>query len=490
MKRNAKHILIALTLILLFLPMAQEHLRLFDFRKLSGVVSEKPKPPVELKSITDNSLQQWCETYLRLHYGLREPLTRIYNQYCWDLFKQSNSLGNKRNYISDDGWIYEGTCVEEFYRGRFPASDSAAMIRNFGEEALRLKQIQQILESQNTHLFVLLLPGKEQVYPEHIPVTYDFPGSKPFSVRDFYAERFKELGVNHIDIGQWFLNIKDTVDYPLYPQTGTHWSNYAAMHVADSLIRYMEWLGDIKMEHFTIGERTERTVEPDDDLEQLMNLIRPLPKAPNYYAPYTIIDDSTAARPTLITIGDSYYWNLLNATPFGKVMGDFKYWYYFNTVYFDEGHSLVDDLDVMKEVLDADFVMVAYSPSQLYKMSQGFSQKVLLDLCCNKEDLDAAQQELTKAIKTNPVWVNSIIQRTEQYEIPIDTAIIIEARNGILKSPNRFVPALKDSVPTARSERFMALTHHAEPQNDSQPQSNPIPSDSTVSAPRLQQGSN
>ena len=144
MKRNAKHILIAITIILLFLPMAQEHLRLFDFRKLAGVVSEKPKPPVKLKSITDNSLQQWCETYLRLHYGLREPLTRIYNQYRWDLFKQSNSLGNKRNYISDDGWIYEGTCVEEFYRGRFPASDSAAMIRNFGEEALRLKQIQQI----------------------------------------------------------------------------------------------------------------------------------------------------------------------------------------------------------------------------------------------------------------------------------------------------------------------------------------------------------
>ena len=467
MKRRTKYILLVLTIVLLFLPMVQEHLKLFNFRKLSGVVDEKPKPPVDLEHFTDNSLQQWYETYLRLHYGLREPLTRVYNQYQWDFFKKSNAISKKRNYLSDDGWIYEGPSVEEYYQGRFPASDSAAMVRYFGEEALRLYQIQQILETQGTHLFVLLLPGKELIYPEHIPQTDDYPGRKAFSAWKFYGQRFKELGVNHFDVGQWFLDIKDTVDYPLYPQTGTHWSNYAVMHVADSLIRYMEWLGGIKMEHFSIGEREERTVSPDDDLEQLMNLVRPLHKAPNYYAPYSILSDSTASRPTIITIGDSYYWNLLNATPFGKVMGDFKYWYYFNTVYFDDEHDNIQDLDVMQEVLDADFVMLAYSTPQIYKMSQGFSQQLLVDICCNPEDVTAAREDLAQKISNNKQWMKSIISRAEKYEIPLDSAVVIEARNVIQKHPNRFIPALKDTVPATRSQRFMASAHHAEPQNDS-----------------------
>ena len=466
MKRYAKHILLILTLLLLFLPMAQEHLGLFGFRQLAGVVTEKPKPPVDLAHWTDNSLQQWYENYLRLHYGLREPLTRVYNQYLWDVFRKSNTLAKKRNYMSDDGWIYEGISVEEYYQGRFPASDSAAMVRSFGEEALRLKQIQEILATRNTHLFVLLLPGKELIYPEHIPLTDDYPGRKPFSAWAFYGQRLAELGVNHVDVGRWFLELKDTVDYPLYPQTGTHWSNYAVMHVADSLIRYMEWLGDLRMEHFSIGPREERTIAPDDDLEQLMNLARPLPKAPNYYAPYTVHDDSAASHPTIITIGDSYYWNLLNATPFGKVMGDFKYWYYFSTVYFDEGHTHIDELDVLQEVLDADFVMVAYSTPQLYKMSQGFSQRVLLDLCCNPEDLADAQRDLAAKIKANRQWMKSLTERAEKYQVPVDSAVVKEARNSILKRPNTFVPALKDTVPAARSRRFMASACHAAPQND------------------------
>ena len=457
MKRYAKHILLALTVLLLFLPMVQEHLRLFDFRKLSGVVAENPQPEPTLEHFTDNSMQDWVENYLRLHYGLREPFTRAYNQYLWDFFGKSNVVSRKFIYISDDGWIYERPSLEEYYQSkkRYYSYDSAAVARNFGEEVLRLYQLQQILEERGTHLFVALLPGKELIYPEHVPVTNEFDGEPTFSAWEFYRDRLQTMGVNHIDFGQWFLDLKDTVDYPLFPQTGTHWSNYAAMHVADSIIRYMEWLGDIKMEHFIIGEREQRTVEPDDDLEQLMNLARPLPKTPNYYAPYTIIDDSTASRPKLITIGDSFYWNLLNAAPFGKVMGSSRYWYYFNTVYFDDEHNNIGEVDVMQEVLDADFVMIAYNTSQLYKMSQGFSQQLLIDLCCDPEYYAAAQEDLAKKIKANKQWMNTLIPRAEKYDVPIDSAVVKEAQTVMAKNPNRFIPGLKDTIPTLRSQKFI-----------------------------------
>lgn len=463
MKRPLKLILFILTVFILFLPMAQEHLELFEFRALTGVVAEDPQPKNDLSHFTNQSLQRWIESHLQLNYGFHEPLTRLYNQYRWDVFDQSNLLEKKRLFIDEEGWIYESQHVEEYYagKGRYYAKDSLGMAKFFGEEALRLYQIQQILETQGTHLFVLLLPGKEQVYPEHVPATDKYPHTKQFSATEFYHETFDELGVNYIDVGQWFVQMKDTVDFPLYPQTGTHWSNYSALFVADSLIRYMEQLGRIKMEHFTIGEREECTVYPDDDLEQLMNLARPMPKRPNYQASYTIIDDSTATRPYIITIGDSYYWNLLNATPFGKVMRDLRYWYYFNTVYYDPLHNNIKEVDVLQDVIDADFVMLAYCTPQIYNMSQGFSQRLLLDMCCNKEDIALAQKKLVNEIRNTPVWIGKINELVDEYGYNIDTILNQEAQNAIQKHPSQYIPALNDTIPAKRSRKFtIAINRH------------------------------
>lgn len=488
MKRHIKLILCILTVILLFLPMAQEHWKIFDFRDLTGVVDEKPQPKITLSNIVNDSLQKWTEAHLKLNYGFREPLTRLYNQYRWDVFNQANLLEKKRLFMDEEGWIYESQHVEEYYagKGRYYASDSLGMAKFFGEEALRLYQIQQILETHGTHLFVLLLPGKEVIYPEHIPETDKYPHTKKFSATEFYHETFDKLGVNYIDVNPWFLAMKDTVDYLLYPQTGTHWSNYAALYVADSLIRYMENLGDIRMEHFTIGEREERTVYPDDDLEQLLNLARPLPKAPNYQAPYTIIEDSTAYKPMLITIGDSYFWNLLNATPFGKIIGDQRYWYYYSTVYFDPDHNNIKDVDVMKDVLDADFVMLAYCTPQIYSMSQGFSQQLLLDLCCDSSYLAEVEQATVQLIRNNPTWMEKLVQLANRYEFTLDTVVNGEAKNAILKYPNQYVPALRDTLPTMRSQRFMALIDRAAPQNDSLPQNCPALPDTAVTVQHSQ----
>ena len=57
------------------------------------------------------------------------------------------------------------------------------------------------------------------------------------------------------------------------------------------------------------------------------------------------------------------------------------YWYYYSTAYFDDEDLTVDkkvkDLDVLQEVIDADFVMLSYSTVGLYQMSNGFSSQLL-----------------------------------------------------------------------------------------------------------------
>ena len=146
----------------------------------------------------------------------------------------------------------------------------------------------------------------------------------------------------------------------------------------------MEHLSDSNMVNITIGDVYQRTLKPDDDLESLMNLIWPIQKAPNFLVPTCYDFDTTAWRPTLITVGDSFYWNILSYTPVWDVFEGVPYWYYFSTVYFDSEDLYktrnINDLDVLQEVIDADFVMLAYSTVSLYKMSNGFSERLLKEL--------------------------------------------------------------------------------------------------------------
>ena len=460
MKSRTKLILFILTAVLVLLPLLQQHLHFLPFRKLSGVVEEQPRPEVTFSHFMDHSLQDWSESYLKLHYGLREPLTRWYNQYQWD-FYGINNINKKWIYISDDGWFYESQNIREYYEGNASkySTDSLDMAKQLEEESWRLFQLQHILESYDTHLFVLLIPGKEMLYPEHLPKDTPFQPNKQISAYDFFMERFDTLGINYIDVRQWFLEMKGDSSFLLFPQTGTHWSNLASMYVADSLIHYMENLGGMNIQDFSIGEKYAKTVEPDDDLEQLMNLIRPLERMPNYYAKTKVNEDPTAQQPVLITIGDSFYWNILNHTPFKKIFSKLPYWYYFSTVYFDEPARNIEQVDLVDELLDADFVMLSYSSPQLYRMGERFSKEALTRLCYDDNQLEAEKKALASRIKDNPNWYQGVLDRAENYRLSIDTALFKEADNLIQNNPSAFLPALKDSIPTQRSTKARQHSH-------------------------------
>ena len=394
MKSRISVILFALTAILLFASAIQQATEVFHFKELNGVTKETPKPKASFTSFCDHSLQDSTEAYLKQHYGFREPLTRLHNQTRWTFFRYSQVEDDQRITITSDNWIFEPWSVEEYYQGLayHLDYDSAGMIAVFEDEAQRLLELQELLEPYNTRLFVALLPGKEQVCTEHLPENDRYFEKKQVTAYDFYAQRLEELGVNHIDLGAWFQQIKDTVDYPLFPQTGTHWSNLAAIHSTDTLVRYMEHLSDSNMVNILIDNTFKRTLKPDADLESLMNLIWPLQKKPNYLAATSYDYDTTAWRPRIITIGDSFYWNILNFTPVWDIFDGVPYWYYFSTVYFDSDDltttQKIGDLDVLQEVIDADFVMLAYSTVSLYKMSNGFSERMLTELKQKQNELN------------------------------------------------------------------------------------------------------
>ena len=457
--RRTKFILLVLTTLLLLFSPLQKQFRIVHFRSLKGVEEEKPMPELTLATYRDGSFQSGTEQHLKQHFGGREPLIRLYNQYQWDCYRKTNAT-KWQIAMGKEGWFYEPWFVEDYYHGGTysQSCDSAQLVKQFEEEAFRIYQLQHILEAYGTHLFVCLLPGKDLIYPEYLPENKKYTKKKIISARDFYGPKFKELGVNHVDVEQWFLQMKDTASFPLFPRTGTHWSNIASLYVADSVIRYMEQLGDMNISNLKIGVPfVDKTREPDDDLESLMNLARPLDQNYNLYAEVEADGDSTAVKPKIIVIGDSFFWNIAMQVPMNDVFAGAPYWYYNSSVYYDDRYHSTKEIDVLKEVLSADFVILSYCSVQQYVMSNGFSKDALMKICFDSIDFDQRRRGLENYIRNDKEWCALVQKKADEKGSSLDETLSAEVDYLLENSWRRYYPELCDSVPQKRSSAFMRL---------------------------------
>lgn len=447
-------ILFCILAVLAFAPMVQEHLHFPKVRKLAGVTPEVKVPPLTLKNYRNGHFQRTVEKYIKYHYGFRPNTVRLYNQYLWDCYKKTYTKNTL--VIGKEDWYYEPWFIEDYYHGGTydQNKDSLKLAQTLHQEAFRLYQLQQILEEYGTTLFVCQAPGKDLVYPEYLPDDTVTNRPKQLSAREFFEDEFNTLGVNHINVEPWFLSMKDTVDFNLFPQKGTHWSNISAMYVADSIFRYLEDRLDIRMNERILGEPyVDKPRRPDYDLEELLNLIRPLKKLPQHYVDMEIRPREGAVKPKMIVVGDSYYWNLCLQIPMDSLFSSCPYWYYNSTIHFDPKHKNVSEVDLVEELLGADAVMLMYSSTQQYKMSNGFSQQALMALCCDEEDLRQAEATCIRQIKKSPNWLKSIEQRAETYHKDVEEFIEDEAKNMVRLQPQNYIPALSKRHPTQRSSK-------------------------------------
>lgn len=455
MKNIIKIILFALTALLLFASMFQKSIHLWDFKKLNGVEIPAPMPDMTFHTISDGSFQTGTEAYLKQNFGFRQPLIRFYNQYLWDFYTTSN--GNRGILtLGKDGWLYEPWSVDDYYQIHYHqhATDVDQLKEQLAEEAKRVYQLQHILEPYGTHLFVCLVPSKDMLYPEYLPENHDtrFDDEPKMSARFFLKDEYTRLGVNVLDLGSFFQQMKDTADFTIFPKTGTHWSKYSSLFAADTLIRYMEHLGGINMRDLVIGPRTlQDAQEADTDLENLLNLIRPLPRPQYYYATATSDKDTTAVMPKMIVIGDSFWWNIIYQTPVQEIFSEFPYWYYNSSIYYDPIYQSVNEVNLTNEILSSDFIILFYSSTQLYKLNNGFTKKALLALCFNPEEIDSAKAKLEQNIRSDSAWMGSLKKASEVQGKPLDEVVQKEAQWLIDTHPEYSFPELNDSIPAKRS---------------------------------------
>ena len=444
MKRKTTYdiILFAVLMVLLFLPMLQAHVLHIPVKPLNGVTIETEQPDFSLESYRSGDYAKQEEAYMGEHFGFREPVIRLYNQYLWSCYKKTYAhdvVGGKR------GWLYTPESVSDYYGTELLNwQPSLEVARNkFEREVKYLCHARDILKEYDVELLAFIAPEKSFVYPEYLPDgEHD---TTTFNACASFLHMFEENGFPCIDMTRWFQEMKDTVSYPVIPQTGGHWV-FPAVYAADSLFRFMGDLKGIELPKLKIGTLHESDNHgADNDLERLLNLSLPIRKRQGYSptAEVTVESGPNSVKPKVLFVGNSFMWGITNQVPMREVFDDVEFWYYFSTAY--SGEDLTEtrpvvDLNMLEKLLDFDYIVWFTTGNQLNKGTSGFAQSIILTLGVD----DNIRQE----------YIDRIAD-TITYSFCTDTSHV-SAKNG----RTRCVPATTDSL--RRKEAIAILHNHPE----------------------------
>lgn len=439
--------LCAILMVLFVLPIIQQTYHPFKVKKLNGVIVETDKPKLNYNNYKDLSYQTQLERYVSENFGFREPIIRLYNQYLW-LYRKTYSADIV---IGKNKWLYGERSIYDHYRQVVYdyADSNEAFLKKINTNIERLKRVQDILDQRGTKLFVLVCPSKDLLYPDHLPEGGQFVMGDGIRAIEYVPNAFADNGINFLDLNAWFQQIKDTVDYPLFPKTGLHWSNIAAAHASDTIIQYMEWLTGKNMPNVKVGAtRPGETVAPDNDLEKLLNLMWPIKPNQNYYAKVEAVPDSTAQKLRLVTIGDSFFWNLTQTMPMDELFESHPYWYYFNTVYFDQQYHNVKEISIIEELDRTDVVMILFTATHLYTISNNFLDRVLFCFTKpNPETLERILEDIMQKMDANSVWLQSLEEQAEQKGQTLDEVKRANALYVYRQNPEKYLSRILVETP-------------------------------------------
>ncbi|BDS11895.1 alginate O-acetyltransferase AlgX-related protein [Aureispira anguillae] len=429
--KNIAKKLFYLTLVLLFLPMLQAKFELFTVGKLGGYEPVAADVSMAETSWLNAVYQEGKEQYLKTHFGFRNWALRLDHQVAYSFYNKSKVHAVV---IGQEGYLFDYDYILE-HNGKFEVKEFEINTR-----LNRLVQLQDTLKKMGKHLFVVIGPNKADFFPEYLPKEDQISRVGLKTNYDYYIKGMKRRNINLVDANAWFLEMKGKVPYPLFPQTGIHFSFYGAALFADSIISHVEHaldkdLPDLSWTNIEMGKEPR---EEDDDLEDALNIIANLP---SYALPYPsiVIEEEGKYKPRSLTIGDSFYWRFVNWGGLEKIWDNGQFWYYNRDAHPSNGQ--VSDLDFGAEIEKAEVICILMASVNLWRFGFGFDDQLYKHFFSGKkspyqqaakaanqpdnfETLVAAKME---EARNTPEWFAYIQKRAEEQGVEVEEALRSEA---------------------------------------------------------------
>jgi len=432
MMKQAKAIIFILLLGLLCLPAVQGYFTIFHEAPLDGAFEDAEKAMLNKETWMNGEFQAIAEPWLEDHIGFHNSLIRVNNQLNYSLFHipRAESVIRGKN-----GQLYEFDYIR------------AWMGLDFVGEKLLDKKMRQLrflqdklYEDYNIDLVLVLEPGKASVYPEDIPDKY-LKAEKGYSNYDYICQRAAELEIKMINLNEYFINIKDTVPYPLFPLQGTHWSEFSMWYAVDTMMRYIESvrgidLPDVITDSVEISQDLRST---DYDIGKSLNLLWELKHVAMPYPSNRFYHDSTNHKPNVLAVADSYYWNIYNALIPKNVFNNESFWYFYNHVYpeFWKEKTIVADLNVKQEIEKQEVIFLMMTERFLYKFDRGFVDD-LYAIYGFQNSRDILTRNKTDILNLES-WFNEILERADEKGISLSEMLDFEAKYILFeKDPETF----------------------------------------------------
>jgi len=408
-------------LVLLFIPMLQAKFEFVKVKDLGGYAVPPSDVTLGKDNWLDGSYQGSKEKYLKHNFGFRNSLLRAEHQWAFWAYGMSRVNGlimGKENYLYEISYINARNGTE--YLGD----------KRLVELAYKAKEVQDTMRAMGKAFFFVIAPSKADYYPEYIPDKYVQEGEPKATNYGTFSSEMKKNGVRLLDFNAWFLSMKDTTSYPLYSKTGIHYSTYGAALAAKRIIAESETqlnkdLPDLFWENVYWDSKLKGS---DDDLEKALNLAF---KIPNIDMPYPAIkiEGEGKYKPKSITIGDSFYWQLVQMNIDKKVFDNGQFWYYNKESYPDKKPFATVNME--EELNKAEAVFVIMTPPNMEKYLGSFIE-VLHDFYYNSknkgENYNEKIQAKIKEIKANSEWLEAVKEKALEQNVPLEDMIYLDAK--------------------------------------------------------------
>jgi hypothetical protein len=418
-----KGILVKFIGLILTLPLLQYTTDALPKMPLNGAITEEKNVEFKIASWHDESFQKGKEKYLNQEFGFRNQLIRINNQIYYSLYgiaKANGVIVGKENYL------YEEKYIHAFYGMDFVGEQKVNDVTE------RLSAIDSAFRTMNKTLLVVLAPGKASFYPEYIPDNYKrVNDSTNYSC---YKKSIEQAGLNLIDFNSWFLEQKNKSNFPLYPKTGIHWSDYGAILAIDSINKYLSKLRgyDPVTMHWNEYEKDlEKTSVIDEDIELGMNLLFKI-KKPRLGYPILHFNQTGKTKPRVLNIGDSFYRNIFSTGIKDSIFSDAGFGYYLQEISSPiiGGTKDVSDVNLKELINHYDVIMLMCTEATMFNFPFNFDKKVYTLYCtplANSELFQKKLNEIKDRIRNSAEWLTSIKEKALKNGKTVDEMIQLDA---------------------------------------------------------------
>ena len=460
-------ILFTLLMVFLFVPVIQEWGGVFPVKPLKGVFEPTPKPELSFDNYKSNIYQTQIEKYVSEHFGMREPVIRLYNQYVWSAYNKTYC-----HFIvpGKEGYLYYALAVNEHYGTElpkhYPSNDKA--MADVDKELRLMNKLRHVLKDYGIEFVAFIAPDKPEVYPEYLPRRD--ADTTTIHIDEYYSRRMDETGFPFINMTDWFVKMRDTASFPLFPKTDSHW-RYSAIYAYDSLFRFINTLdGEAKFPNIHIGPPTAYESDKLEGDEETLNLIfRIRGDKTKYKSDITVEADTTKRNPKVLFIGDSFIWSLGEFMPAREIMADREVWFYNNTAYvgFDNKTVSVKEIDRLSHILNADYVVFYSVGHQWWEATYGFAKDALLQLCVSDSLFEATVTNMTKYMRNQEGYSNMTeeeVRKNMSYMLRNDPELIPGLKGEdmpIIRNTKRIEEAL--GINSIRNDKdwLNALSYYA-----------------------------